>query len=380
MGALAIQRWGCIFAILCLIFEPEINVNGADEKELEKSLPSEFKDALGPGAVVLNNIWNANSIRYARNSENETTIIYSGPYTKGWMGIGLSKTGGMIGSSAMIGWTGEGGGKNMIKQYSLQGYVPAKVIANKGELQLTKVAPTSIIIKGTLYMAFQLKFPSNNMKQKVIFAVSPDSPIGDILAVHKDITMKEIDFSKGDVDSSASIRKAAHGAIAFTGWIVLIPVGILFPVYFKQYDPLWFHVHKLVQITGYILAFITVLLGLRVSADLHIDWGFHKFIGITVLFLGTLQVLAIWARPAKDSPSRLYWNKYHHGVGYTATILALLNFLMGVKLGNAGIVLKIVFVVWFIGLNIFVFFVVPRIARRTQVVTDQPPVFTPGSS
>ncbi|KAL9230949.1 hypothetical protein vseg_006232 [Gypsophila vaccaria] len=377
-ASLGIQRLACIFAFVFVITDPKVYVDGADDKDLLTIFPSDYKDALGSEATILNNIWNTYSIRYVHNSENVTTIIYTGPYTQGWVGIGLSKTGGMIGSSAMVGWTG-GGGKNLIKQYSLQGYNPAKVIVNKGDLGLTKVSPASTIIKGNIYMAFQIKFPNNTMKQKLIFTSSPNFPTGDVLTMHTQATMKEIDFSKGDVDSSASSRKAIHGVIAFLAWQVLIPVGILFPRFFKHLDPLWFYLHMSVQITGYVLAFITVILGLRVSSDLHIDWGLHKFVGILVLCLATLQVLAIWARPAKDSPWRKYWNMYHHGVGYTTTLLALLNFVMGLLVSHAGLAFKIVFALWFILLAVFVILIAPRIKKTSKVETLPPPGFNQAS-
>ncbi|KAK9698454.1 hypothetical protein RND81_08G105500 [Saponaria officinalis] len=373
-----IHRLACIFVIAFLTSVPNVYVDGAADVELPKSFPSDYSEAFGSGATVLGNIWDSFSIRYVQNSENVMTILFTGFYTGGWVGIGVSKTGGMIGSSAMVGWTGEGG-KNLIKQYSLQGYNPAKVVVNEGDLELTKVSPASAVINGTIYMAFQIKFPNNNMKQKLIFTSSLNSPKGDVLTMHQQATMREIDFSKGVVDRSAIILMSLHGVIAFMAWQVLIPVGILFPLYFKHLDPLWFYVHMSVQITGYVLAFITVLLGLRISSDLNIDWGFHKFVGITVLFLATLQVLAIWARPAKDSSTRKLWNTYHHGVGYTATLLALLNFVMGLRVGRAGFELKIVFALWFILLNIFVIFIAPRIAKTSQVKTLPPPVFSPAS-
>lgn len=48
------------------------------------------------------------------------------------------------------------------------------------------------------------------------------------------------------------------------------------------------------------------------------------------------QVIAILARPDKESKVRKYWNWYHFGVGRALIFLAAINVFYGIHLGNAG--------------------------------------------
>jgi hypothetical protein len=52
------------------------------------------------------------------------------------------------------------------------------------------------------------------------------------------------------------------------------------------------------------------------------------------LFLN--QVLAVVLRPKKDAKVRPLWNQYHHWVGRSAIVLAIVNIYIGLHLYNAG--------------------------------------------
>ncbi|KAJ1429487.1 DOMON domain [Sesbania bispinosa] len=97
-------------------------------------------------------------LRYIQN-DHTTTIILSAPYTTGWVGIGFSRDGMMIGSSAMVGWINKHGHAK-IKQFYLRGKKPSEVIVDKGELPLNNV-PAAVATNGAeIHLAFQL--PDDN--------------------------------------------------------------------------------------------------------------------------------------------------------------------------------------------------------------------------
>lgn len=125
------------------------------------------------------------------------TIIVSALYTTGWVGIGFSKDGRMVGSSAMIGWISKKG-QARIKQYYLQGTERDQVVPDQGELQLQKVPPVVALHGAMIYLAFQVKFAVKVPRRAVILAFSTTYPskLGR-LTKHDDKTTVIVDFSKG---------------------------------------------------------------------------------------------------------------------------------------------------------------------------------------
>lgn len=47
-------------------------------------------------------------------------------------------------------------------------------------------------------------------------------------------------------------------------------------------------------------------------------------------------MIAFLARPDKESKVRKYWNWYHHGVGRSLIVLAVVNVFYGIHISNAG--------------------------------------------
>lgn len=123
-------------------------------------------------------------------------IILSAVYTTGWVGMGFSRDGMMVGSSAMVGWINRKGHAK-IKQYYLQGSKEGSVIPDKGELPLTGI-PASVVIHGpSIYLAFQLKFQNHLAHQPIILAFGSEIPRHSHLSKHDDKTTITFDFSGG---------------------------------------------------------------------------------------------------------------------------------------------------------------------------------------
>lgn len=124
------------------------------------------------------------------------TMVLSAVYTTGWVGIGFSKNGSMIGSSAMVGWINRKGHPR-VKQYFLEGYNSSQVKPDRGDLPLVATAPPHVVVHGAMiYLAFQLKYDSPLRRQPLILAFGTRHPLLHHLTRHVDRTTIWFDFSR----------------------------------------------------------------------------------------------------------------------------------------------------------------------------------------
>lgn len=145
--------------------------------------------------VPLNLIYREILLQYTKIGDT-TTIILSAPYTVGWVGIGFSRDGMMVGSSAMVGWINKHGHAK-IKQFYLRGRKPSEVIVDKGELPLNNM-PAAVAINGAdIHLAFQLQTTVPFGKQPILLAFGTRHPHEHHLSKHDATTAIVIDFSSG---------------------------------------------------------------------------------------------------------------------------------------------------------------------------------------
>ncbi|XP_068314661.1 cytochrome b561 and DOMON domain-containing protein At3g61750-like [Pyrus communis] len=291
--------------------------------------------------LVCRPLWNTFVLRYSQTEDHVVNIILSAVYTTGWVGIGFSKDGMMVGSSAIVGWINKKG-EARIKQYYLQGSKVSLVIPDKGELPLTGI-PASVVLHGPrIYLAFQMKFQAHLARQPIILAIGSGYPKHHHLTIHNDKTTVMFDFSAG----SASVREAPshlgqmkknHGILAIFGWGLIIPIGAIVPRYLKHKEPLWYYLHSIIQFVGFVIGLAAVVLGQKLYTKIGANFPTHRGIGIFVLVLSILQILAFFLRPNKDAKNiRKYWNWYHHWLGRFALFFAAVNIVLGIKIGGEG--------------------------------------------
>jgi cbb3-type cytochrome oxidase subunit 3 len=130
--------------------------------------------------------------------------------------------------------------------------------------------------------------------------------------------------------------KQIHGMLNAIAWGVLIPVGAIIARYlrvFESADPAWFYLHIACQCSGYILGVAGWGLGLKLGSEsAGVTYQPHRSIGIAIFCLATLQVFALLLRPDKKNRYRLYWNIYHHSVGYSVIVLGAVNIFKGLDI------------------------------------------------
>jgi cytochrome b561 len=124
--------------------------------------------------------------------------------------------------------------------------------------------------------------------------------------------------------------------LAVIGWGVLVPTGVALARFLKRFDPFWFYAHVAVQVLGSVLGALAVAAGFKLDDDDDEEGpvAAHKAIGIAVVVGACLQVVALLARPAKETKARKYWNWYHHSVGRVAVALGVANVFVGLSLAN----------------------------------------------
>ncbi|KAL5160821.1 Cytochrome b561 and DOMON domain-containing protein [Glycine soja] len=287
--------------------------------------------------MICTPVWHTYELRYIQNGDT-TTIILSAPYTIGWVGIGFSRDGMMVGSSAMVGWISKHGHAK-IKQFYLRGRKQSEVIIDKGELLLNNI-PAAVATNGAeIHMAFQLQMTTPFQKQPILLAFGSKYPQNHHLSKHEDKTAIVFDFSAGStgpVSSELIQMRTNHGILAIIGWGLILPVGAIIARYFRHKDPLWFYLHAIIQFVGFTFGLGTVVLGLQLYSKMHVHIPAHRGIGIFALVLSILQVLALFLRPNKDSKIRNIWNWYHSWFGRLALIFAAINIVLGMQAAGAG--------------------------------------------
>lgn len=137
---------------------------------------------------------------------------------------------------------------------------------------------------------------------------------------------------------SKTKKRNIHGVLNTVSWGIMMPIGALIARYVKVFevaDPAWFYLHVSCQTTAYVIGLVGWGTGLQLgSQSPGIQYSSHRYIGITLFVFGTLQVLALLIRPQKDHKYRLYWNIYHHTIGYMVILLSIINIFKGFDILN----------------------------------------------
>ncbi|XP_058196890.1 cytochrome b561 and DOMON domain-containing protein At4g17280-like [Rhododendron vialii] len=136
---------------------------------------------------------------------------------------------------------------------------------------------------------------------------------------------------------SSRLRKMnIHGVLNVVSWGIMMPLGVIIARYVKVFesaDPAWFYLHVTCQTSAYIIGVAGWATGMQLGNESPgVQQTVHRTIGILLFSLATLQVFALFLRPKKDNKYRLYWNIYHHSIGYTIIILSIINIFKGLDI------------------------------------------------
>ncbi|CAN8231679.1 unnamed protein product [Cochlearia groenlandica] len=148
-----------------------------------------------------------------------------------------------------------------------------------------------------------------------------------------------VSAAAGGGGGSSKLRKRnIHGILNGLSWGIMMPLGAIIARYLrvaKSADPAWFYLHVLCQASAYIIGVAGWATGLKLGGDSPgIRYSTHRAIGIALFTLATVQVFAMFLRPKPEHKHRLYWNIYHHTIGYTLIILGVVNVFKGLDILN----------------------------------------------
>lgn len=135
-------------------------------------------------------------LQYNQDQDNVLSIVLSTMYSSGWVGMGFSTDGMMVGSSAVVGWVGRTG-RPHIQRYYLGGQTSSQVQVDQGNLLFAAATPSVVVAQAKIYLAFQLKFSARLSQQQLLFAIGSAIPVNNVLQKHTDRTSLSFDFSTG---------------------------------------------------------------------------------------------------------------------------------------------------------------------------------------
>uniref|UniRef100_A0A8R7QDU3 Cytochrome b561 and DOMON domain-containing protein n=2 Tax=Triticum urartu TaxID=4572 RepID=A0A8R7QDU3_TRIUA len=263
----------------------------------------------------------------------------------GWVAWGLNPYGeGMAGAQALLAAPSSSSGAWAVRTYNISGYAlgaPGPIAFPATGLAAEMGADGRVRVSGTLSVGQGASVL--NQVWQVGSAVSgdgvpaPHAMGGDNLAAKAKLDLVRQTSTSSDSGGSGLARERnIHGVLNAVSWGLLLPMGAIFARYLKTFrsaDPAWFYLHVTCQIIGYAVGVAGWATGINLgNASNGVTYGLHRSIGIAVFALATLQAFALFLRPRKDHKCRVYWNVYHHSVGYAVIILGILNIFKGMAI------------------------------------------------
>ncbi|BAF06988.1 cytochrome b561 and DOMON domain-containing protein At3g07570 [Oryza sativa Japonica Group] len=335
----------------------------------------------------------------ASAGSNVWNFVLSAPDAGGYISVGFSPNGGMVGSSAVAGWVASGG-VGTARQYYLGGTSSRSCPPGQGKLSLSTgaAAPTIVSQGSRLYLAFQF---SGQPRTDLVYAVGPAGSLpgtNGFLAQHQYMTSGTITLptgtsggggggststgggggggdsddgneggggegkgkhkhSGGDGDgdegkggrrtspssSSSATASGAAGGLSSKrrhGVLAVVSWGAMIPagVAMARFMKRFEPLWFYAHAGVQGLGFVVgaVAIVAGFRLDGEDDVGAHKAVGVAVLVCACLQVMAVLARPIKEAKARKYWNWYHHYVGRAAVVLGVGNVFYGMSLAKEG--------------------------------------------
>ncbi|KAF8388501.1 hypothetical protein HHK36_027174 [Tetracentron sinense] len=277
------------------------------------------------------------------SSNSSLNIAFIAPPAKpsGWISWAINPTGtGMVGSQSLIAFRDANGSMvvNTFDVVSYKSIVQSKIAFEVSDME-AEFSDGVMRIFATV--ALPEKMTTLNQVWQVGGSVTDGMP-----GVHEfqapNLNSKgTLDLLKGESTSqiggdSKLKKKNIHGILNAVSWGILFPVGAMIARYLKTFkfaDPAWFYLHVSCQFSAYVIGVAGWATGLQLgSQSKGVEYTGHRNIGIALFSLATLQIFALFLRPKKDHKYRIYWNVYHHGVGYVVLILGIINVFKGLEI------------------------------------------------
>ncbi|KAA0026084.1 hypothetical protein IC582_002185 [Cucumis melo] len=283
-------------------------------------------------------------LHWTYDSSNSSLSLAFVAKSTGWIAWAINPTStGMVGSQALVAYLDSG--VPLVRTYNVASYGSVKPSKLSFEVWDTSAESSG----GELIIFAKLKLPTAATTLNQVWQAGP-SVDGTTLAVHpfqpENLNAKgTLGLSGGEVKNndsgevdSRTMRKNIHGVLNAVSWGLLFPIGVVMARYLRVFpsaDPAWFYLHISCQISAYAIGVAGWGTGMKLGSESE---GFvaydHRNIGIALFSMATLQMFALFLRPKKDHKYRVYWNVYHHSIGYSILILGIINVFKGFNMLN----------------------------------------------
>ncbi|KAL9254037.1 Cytochrome b561 and DOMON domain-containing protein [Drosera capensis] len=256
--------------------------------------------------------------------------------------INLVSTG-MVGSQALVAYKASNG--TMVAYTA-----PITSIGTKlkpGDLSFTVSGLSAVYANNQITIFATIEVPGNKTTLNQVWQNGPlsgDSPQTHVTSGANLHSMSTLHLVSGSAAADApspgdggdaggnNDNENVHGLLNAVSWGILMPIGGIIARYLRVFpsaDPAWFYLHVGCQMSAYGIGVAGFATGLKLGPATSSS---HGKIGITLFTLATLQMFALLIRPKKDHNLRLYWNIYHHSIGYSIMVLAVTNIFLGLNL------------------------------------------------
>ncbi|CAN8232647.1 unnamed protein product [Cochlearia groenlandica] len=270
---------------------------------------------------------------------NTVSIAYRHPGTSSssWVAWGINPSGQqMIGTQAIVAYTNSSG-QFIFHTTPVTGYATQ---LQPGNLSFPVTGVSATQVNGEVTIFATLELPANLVATNQVWQVGPVTngvPSSHPMGGDNGRSLGRIDFRSGQSSGGGGSagdrlkKRNTHGILNAVSWGVLMPLGAMMARYMKVFtDPTWFYLHIAFQVSGYVIGVAGWATGIKLGNDTPTtSYSTHRNLGIALFTFATLQVFALLLRPKPDHKYRFYWNVYHHTVGYTTIVLAIVNIFKG---------------------------------------------------
>lgn len=252
-----------------------------------------------------------------------------------WISFGFGDSiGDMVGANVVVGWA------QGAEEYSLGGKSASQVVLaqnSKIGLQSAEAFWSNGIL--TLTFRRQVEDTAAATRFNIIWAsgrVSSSRRRAITLSAHNSQRRDSgvLDVAAGSLQLARNRereqKRNAHAWLMAISWGVVLPIGACLPRFLHSQDPLWFKLHRALQIFGVALAFVGFALAL--TLDGHQNEKHHRNLGISIQVAAVLMVLLGIFRPNKKDILRKVWQGVHSWLGRGAIVVAIVNIFFGFAL------------------------------------------------
>lgn len=275
-----------------------------------------------------------------REGNNSVDIAYrhTGVTRSNWVAWALNPNGnGMVGAQSLVAFVGTNG---TIRAYTSP-ITSLGTTLQPGTLSFNVLPSISAEFRDgnqiIIYATLQLPAGGPSFSQVWQHGeVSGDTPQQHPLTGDNRRSVGTINFATGAATAGggpSQRKRNVHGVLNVVSWGILMPLGAMAARYlkvFKSANPAWFYLHVTCQASAYIVGVAGWGTGMKLGSDsVGVKQTTHRNIGIALFALGTLQVFALLLRPKPEHKYRIYWNMYHHAVGYAVIGMSIVNIFEG---------------------------------------------------